>query len=108
MEYSVISLLLVVSIVTFSSWTYPSSDRGQSDRNHGGGGFIVESYADGDSMVGNYADGYELGKENGRDDYRSGNYHNSKCPPNDSFSWCAGYKIGYEAGWGAAKTLGGK
>ena len=68
---------------------------------------VVGNYADGGSIVGNYADGYELGKDYGKNDYRSGNYHNSECPPNDSFSWCAGYKVGYEAGWVAARTLGG-
>ncbi|MGH9951547.1 MAG: hypothetical protein ACRD5J_07985 [Nitrososphaeraceae archaeon] len=51
---------------------------------------------------------YELGKVNERDDYRSGNSHNSKCPPNDSLEWCIGYKIGYDAGWFAARTLGGQ
>ena len=31
----------------------------------------------------------------------AGNSHNSKCPPNDSLTWCAGYKVGYEVGWAA-------
>jgi hypothetical protein len=60
------------------------------------------------SIVGNYADGYELGKEHGKNDLRSGNQHNSQCPPNESLFWCAGYRIGYEAGWGAAELLRGK
>jgi hypothetical protein len=59
------------------------------------------------SVVGNYANGYDLGKENGRDDYREYYQHNSTCPPNDSLSWCTGYKIGYEVGWAASAALGG-
>lgn len=27
------------------------------------------------------------------------NQHDTKCPPNDSSSWSAGYKVGYEIGW---------
>jgi hypothetical protein len=49
---------------------------------------------EGNSIAGNYADGYELGKENVCDVYRSGN------------SKVRGYKIGYEIGWAAAKVLG--
>ena len=26
--------------------------------------------------------------------------------PNDSLTWCAGYKVGYEVGWAAATALG--
>ena len=44
--------------------------------------------------------------DNGSNDYRAGNSHNSKCPPNDSLTWCAGYKVGYEVGWAAAAVLG--
>ena len=58
------------------------------------------------SIVGSYSDGYELGKKAGQSAYESGSGHNSKCPPNDSLSWCTGYKVGYEAGWIAAATLG--
>jgi hypothetical protein len=87
------SLLLIslALLITFNS-AYASSN----DRNRGQGG----------SIVGNYADGYDLGKENGADDYQSGRSHNSQCPPNDSLSWCTGYKIGYEVGWAAAAALG--
>lgn len=85
-------VLLLILTVTFGSAYASSND------NRGRGG----------SIVGNYADGYDLGKENGRDDYRSGNSHDSQCPPNDSLSWCTGYKVGYEAGWFAARTLGGE
>ena len=88
-----IRLFVTITIVAFSSILLLS---------------VVGNYADGGSIVGNYAEGYELGKEYGKNDYRSGNYHNSKCPPNDSLSWCTGYKIGYEAGWIAAQTLGGR
>jgi hypothetical protein len=38
--------------------------------------------------------------------YEEGTGHDSKCPPNDSLSYCAGYKPRYEAGWVAAATLG--
>jgi hypothetical protein len=62
---------------------------------------VIQTAA-GKSIVGNFADGYESGKEHGKNDLSSGNEHNSKCPPNDSLSWCSGYKIGYEAGWGSA------
>lgn len=47
-------------------------------------------------------------KEHGKNDLRSGSEYTSKCPPNDSLSWCSGYKVGYEAGWGAAGVLEGK
>jgi hypothetical protein len=50
--------------------------------------------------------GYELGKKNGQEAYEEGTGHDSKCQPNDSLSYCAGYKAGYEAGWVAAATLG--
>jgi hypothetical protein len=68
--------------------------------------FASSGNREGNSIVGNYAEGYELGKDNGSNDYRAGNSHNSKCPPNDSLSWCTGYKIGYEVGWAAAAALG--
>ena len=84
--------MLMISLAIFGSSAYASSgDSNRGDRN---------------SMVGNYSDGYELGKENGSDDYRSGNSPDSKCPPNDSITWCSGYKIGYEVGWAAAAALG--
>ena len=38
-------------------------------------------------------------KDNESNDYRAGNSHNSKCPPNDSLTWRGGYKVGYEVGW---------
>ena len=58
-----------------------------------------------ESIVGCYASGYEAGKEAGAEDWRAGRDHDSKCPPNDSLSFCTGYKVGYEVGWGAARTL---
>ena len=30
--------------------------------------------------------------------------HDTKCPPNESSSWCAGYKAGYEINWALLKT----
>lgn len=71
------------ALAMFNS-AYASND----DGNRGKGG----------SIPGNYGEGYNLGKENGEDDYQIGNSHDSQCPPNDSLSWCFGYKAGYEAG----------
>ncbi len=51
--------------------------------------------------------GDTLGKENGSDDYQSGRSHDSQCPPNDSLSWCAGYKLGYLDGYRSANVVGG-
>ena len=62
--------------------------------------------AEASSIVGTFGDGYELGKKNGQGAYEEGTGHDSKCPPNDSLSYCAGYKAGYETGWVAAATLG--
>jgi hypothetical protein len=58
------------------------------------------------SIVGCYGDGYEQGKDQGANDWIEGREHDSSCPPNDSLSFCTGYKVGYEVSWGAAKTLG--
>lgn len=74
---------------------------------------IVEQYVnassssgfDCNSVVGCYANGYELGKETGAEDVLEGRDHDSKCPPNDSISFCTGYKTGCEIGWIAQKTL---
>ena len=30
--------------------------------------------------------------------------HDTKCPPNESSSWSAGYKAGYEINWALLKT----
>lgn len=30
--------------------------------------------------------------------------HDTKCPTNESSSWCAGYKAGYEINWALLKT----
>ena len=51
------------------------------------------------SFLGTSADGYEEGRQEGRSDWYDRSNHNSKCPPNDSFAWCAGYTVGYEVGW---------
>jgi hypothetical protein len=66
---------------------------------------LVFTNAEASSIVGTFADGYELGKKNGQEAYEEDTGHDSKCPPNDSLSYCAGYKAGYEAGWVAADTL---
>ena len=54
----------------------------------------------GNSIAGRYAKGYELGKENGKNAYQSGNQHDNSCPIGfwNNISYCSGYKIGYEAG----------
>ena len=62
-------------------------------------GLPIEEQAKAESFIGNFGDGYDEGKENGADDWDSGYEHNSQCPPNDSLTWCAGYKSGYEVGW---------
>ena len=82
--------ILMTSISTARSSAFASS--GNSNR-------------EGNSIVGDHIQGYELGKDNGSNNYRADNSHNSKCPPNDSLSWCTGYKIGYEVGWAAAAAL---
>jgi hypothetical protein len=58
------------------------------------------------SIVGEYARGYEDGKENGADDYYDGNNRDSRCPSGSGLSYCTGYKIGYNIGWGAASAIG--
>ena len=67
----------------------------------GSGANNDDSNNEGRSFVGSYADGYEVGKPEGLDDWNSRNQHDSKCPPNDSLLWCGGYKVGYELGWSA-------
>lgn len=70
--------------------------------------FVNASSAPGfdcNSIVGCYADGYELGKEVGAEDVREVRQHDSKCPPNDSHSFCTGHKSGYEVGLVAQSTL---
>jgi hypothetical protein len=67
---------------------------------------LIFTNAEASSIVGTFGDRYELGKKNGQKAYEGDTGHNSKCPPNDSISYCAGYKAGYEAGWIAAATLG--
>ena len=64
-EYGFFSLF-VISLGGSSSISFASRDGGGSGGNSGGGG----------SIVGSYADGYELGKETGRDDYIG--YHINK------------------------------
>jgi hypothetical protein len=61
------------------------------------------------SISPNYRDGYEIGKVHGREDNKSGNEHNDRCPPGDnSILWCIGYEIGYNDGfYGTSKTLEG-
>jgi hypothetical protein len=68
-------------------------------------GLSIQEQAQASSIVGNFADGYEEGKDAGANDAFDDNEHDSQCPPNDSLSWCAGYKTGYEAGYLSANTL---
>lgn len=65
----------------------------------------IEEQARASSIVGNFADGYEEGKDSCASDALDDNGHNSKCPPNNSLTWCAGYKSGYEAGYLSGNTL---
>jgi hypothetical protein len=62
----------------------------------------------GRSVAGNFGAGYDDGKAQGKNAYNSGNEHNNACPQDflDHISYCSGYKLGYEAGWGASKILG--
>jgi hypothetical protein len=65
---------------------------------------LIFTNAEASSIVGTFGDGYEQGKKNGQKAYEGDTGHKSKCPPNDSLSWCTGYNAGYEAGWIAAAT----
>jgi hypothetical protein len=83
-----------------------SGNGGSSDNNNNN---INENHArPARSIAGNYATGYETDKEQGKNDYNSGNQHDNACPRDfwNNISYCSGYKIGYEAGWGASKLLG--
>jgi len=52
------------------------------------------------SILPNYREGYEIGRVHGREDNRSGNEHNDRCPPGDNdILWCIGYEIGYNDGY---------
>lgn len=51
---------------------------------------LLTPYVQATSIVGNYADGYDEGKDAGADDRMNGQEHNSTCPPNDSLSFCTG------------------
>ena len=53
------------------------------------------------SFIGTAADGYEEGRQEGYNDWNDRSRHNSECPPNDSWTWCGGFKAGYEVGWSA-------
>ncbi|MGA6989420.1 MAG: hypothetical protein WBX81_03325 [Nitrososphaeraceae archaeon] len=61
----------------------------------------------GDFIVGSYADGYELGKEHGKNDDRNNSGFDATCPDGSGLSYCAGYKIGYGISYGASNILGG-
>jgi len=62
----------------------------------------------GRSIPGNFGDGYDDGKAQGKNDFDSGNQHNNACPRDfwSNISFCTGYKIGYEAGFRASQVLG--
>jgi hypothetical protein len=52
------------------------------------------------SIAPNYREGYEVGKAQGREEHRSGNVHDDRCPPgNNGILWCIGYEIGYNDGY---------
>jgi hypothetical protein len=50
---------------------------------------------------------FDYGYYSGRAAYLDGNVFNSYCNPNYGDSYCAGYKLGYHAGWDAAALLYG-
>lgn len=83
----------MITMIEYGSSAYASSD----DDNREGG----------NSIAGNYADGYELGKERGKNDDRNNSGYDATCPNGSGLSYCTGYKIGYEIGWDAAGALGG-
>jgi hypothetical protein len=58
------------------------------------------------SISPNYREGYEIGKVHGREDNRSGNEHNDRCPQGDNnILRCIGYEIGYNDGYyGTSET----
>jgi len=65
----------------------------------------IEQQAQADSYIGRFREGYNAGKEEGADDALGDNGHNSRCPPNDSLTWGAGYKAGYEVGYLSGNTI---
>ncbi|MGH9952793.1 MAG: hypothetical protein ACRD5J_14305 [Nitrososphaeraceae archaeon] len=55
----------------------------------------------------NFDRGVNAGRSAGIDDAQDGRNSDSQCPPNDSLSWCAGYKLGYLDGYRSANVVGG-
>jgi hypothetical protein len=52
------------------------------------------------SIAPNYREGYEVGKTQGREEHRSGNVHDDRCPlENNGILWCIRYEIGYNDGY---------
>jgi hypothetical protein len=66
-----------------------NNNRNTNNRNHN-----VER-----SFIGTAADGYEEGRQEGYNDWNDRSRHDSECPQNNSWTWCAGFKAGYEVGW---------
>ena len=56
-----------------------------------------------ESVITRVGQGYDAGKEQGKEDYRDGNGHNDNCPPDVGIQYCTGYVIGYNIGYGAVK-----
>jgi hypothetical protein len=54
----------------------------------------------GDAKAGGFSDG----KQQAREDSQSGT-HNDHCGYENTLSYCAAYRLGYEAGWGAEALL---
>ena len=80
-------------MIAYGSSAYASSDDGRREG--------------GNSVVGSYANGYELGKKRGKNDDRNNSGFDATCPDGSGLSYYAGYKIGYGIGYGASNILGG-
>lgn len=59
------------------------------------------------TIVGNYSDGYDTGKSQGRHDAENNNGYDSDCHngADGSLAWCAGYKVGYGVGYVAQNAI---
>jgi hypothetical protein len=56
-------------------------------------------------LIGNYQDGYQSGLAAGAADYRDGYSKYASCP-GGTLDYCAGYTVGYNEGYEAARKVG--
>jgi hypothetical protein len=65
---------------------------------------------DGRSIAPIYREGYEVGREQGKEDQTGGNEHDDRCPPETGdILWCIGYEMGYNEGYyNTSEILGRK